>query len=107
MNLLHLDEPDLICHLCADNQLLANLTCFVSQSALPYPEFPYNQAALVATNVARKKLGLNPNQKPGDIDILLLPTKDGIILREKFIAIEVKIIRQTLEKPSKNANSLG
>ena len=107
MNLQHLNEPDLISHLCADIQLLANLTGFAIDTAFPYPEQPYSHSSLLATNLPRSKLGLNPQERPGDIDILLLPLKNGALVREKIVAIEVKVIRQTQDKPSKNANSLG
>lgn len=69
-------------------------------------EHPYRQDILVALGVHRTELDLLPELKPGDIDILIVPY-NGKPMLEKILAIEVKVVRPTIEKPSKNASSMG
>jgi hypothetical protein len=45
--------------------------------------------------------------QPGDIDILALPLVDDQVAADKAFAIEVKILRPTLERPARNANRLA
>ena len=54
-----------------------------------------------------KKLGLDADGKPGDIDYLVLPLDNSKPLVDRTIAIEAKIVRPTIENPERNANSFG
>lgn len=99
-------EEEILRRITADRQLLANAIYFALNSAFPHPCHPFAQDVLVAINVKREVLGLLPNRKPGDIDLLLVPFKDGPLLQQT-IAIEAKIVRPTVVKPSRNVNSMG
>jgi hypothetical protein len=55
----------------------------------------------------RKELGLNPDRKPGDIDILLVPVLGADRFAERAIAIEVKKAVISRSKRGKSPNSFG
>lgn len=61
----------------------------------------------LAKNILRAELGFEKDKKPGDFDIIIIPYKKTRIFFERTIVCEVKIVRPTRRKPSKNANSLG
>jgi len=61
----------------------------------------------LATAIDRSELGLPPDRRPGDIDLLALPEDAGALHIGRAIAIEVKVVRPTFERPARNANSLG
>lgn len=90
----------------ADKQVLSNALHFVLETAFPYPENCFGQDVLVGLNVRREMLNLLPGRKPGDIDLLIVPFKNGLLL-DRTIAVEVKIVRPTIQKPSRNVNSMG
>ena len=91
----------------SDIQALANAIGFALDTAFPFPEHTYGQSVFIGINVPRNFLGLDPSEKPGDIDLLIIPAKGHNLWLSKIIAIEAKIIRPTIKKPSKNANSRG
>lgn len=62
---------------------------------------------LIASEIPRNELKLNSNKLPGDIDLLIIPCCKNEPLYKKTIALEIKIVKPTIIKPSKNANSLG
>jgi len=100
-------ETEILKRIAAARHLLANTINFVLDSAFPHPESAYAQDVLVGINVPRSKLQLAPDQKPGDIDYLIVPfSKDGILL-QKTIAIEAKVVRPSLGNPSRNTNTMG
>ena len=58
--------------------------------------------------LTRKELGLpGEGQKPGDIDILIIPYKENAILYDRAAAYEVKVVRPTRERMNKRPNSFG
>lgn len=61
----------------------------------------------LAKNILRSELGFEKTKKPGDFDIIIIPYKEDKIFFERTIVCEVKIVRPTRKKPSRNANSLG
>ena len=61
----------------------------------------------IALEVPRSLLNLKPDQKPGDFDLLIIPERKGVIHFDRTIAIEIKVVRPTLSKPSKNAGKMG
>lgn len=61
----------------------------------------------IATEIPREKLGLPTDQKPGDIDVLIIPATDEKVYFEYTAAFEVKIVRPTNRNIKKNSCSLG
>lgn len=59
------------------------------------------------TNVLTKNIGLNSIEKPGEIDIILIPFDSTNIYYDKTSAFEVKILKPTAEKITKGPNSDG
>lgn len=100
-------ETEILERIVEDKQALANTISFMLNTVYPFPERPYAQNILIAINVPRIKLGLNPKDKPGDIDYLIIPYSENDIMISKTIAIEAKIVRPTINNPAKNANSMG
>ena len=45
--------------------------------------------------------------QPGDIDILVIPYEEEVLILEKSLAIEVKIVRATYKKQGKSPNEFG
>lgn len=70
--------------------------------------FPYDTDGFeAARELDRQQLNLKTGVKPGDIDILIIPWKGNRYLYTHSCAIEVKVVRPTLENPGRNANSYG
>jgi len=61
----------------------------------------------VAKMVFREDLGFNDKKKPGDFDVIIIPFSESNIYFDRTVASEVKVVRPTRKKPTKNANSLG
>lgn len=100
-------EPEILEFLLKKDQLHAFMS-FMVMGAYRFPDYDDRLVRLkVAINVDRMRLGLDPNSKPGDIDILAIPVWNDIPEFNKTIAIEVKISRPTIAKPSKSPSSLG
>ena len=99
-------EAEVLARVVADVQLLSNTVRLALGTAFPYPEHPFAQDVLVALNVPRQVLGLEPYRKPGDVDLLIVPVRNGVLV-DRTIAIEAKVVRPTISKPSRNANSMG
>lgn len=100
-------ETEIIKRIVEDKQTLSNTIGFMLDTVFPFPERSLAHNILIAINVPRSKLGLNPNDKPGDIDYLIIPYMKNEIMISKSIAIEVKIVRPTINNPAKNANTMG
>ena len=98
-------EEQILVRIVANTQNLANAIDFVLVSA--FPENPYRHHLHIAVNVPRIKLGLKVAEKPGDIDLLIVPFLHDQLLAHDTMAIEAKIIRPTFENPGRNANSMG
>jgi len=78
---------------------------FVIDPCLGWPRKGWHYQILC--NLPRHYLGLSPLHKPGDIDVLIVPLKDGSYYPELAMAIEVKFIKIPLAKRRKDANSSG
>lgn len=100
-------EAALVSNLVTDVSTLGAVTHFILKTAFPCPEHPFSQNVWVAANVLREAVGLSPGQKPGDIDILIVPDGPMGPQLDKVMAAEVKIVRPTLANPGRNANSYG
>lgn len=100
-------EFEVLRRLVRDRRSLANAIYFALDSAFPSPEHAFAQDVYVAINVPRVKLGLTPNGKPGDVDLLIVPFRGTRVFFERSIGIEVKIVRPSAQNPSKNANTMG
>ncbi|UDL05990.1 hypothetical protein [Marinobacter sp. CA1] len=100
-------EEEVIKRIVANKTSFANSVSFALNSAFPYPEHQFSNDVMVSVNVPRAHLGLDPEQKPGDIDLLLIPLDDYQYHFDLSVAIEVKVVRPTIAKPSRNVNSMG
>lgn len=58
-------------------------------------------------NLDRKEVGLDPQGKPGDIDVLIVPKFKGDRFVERAMAIEVKKLFASREKPQRSPNAYG
>ncbi len=61
----------------------------------------------ITKEILRSEIGLDPTQKPGDIDILIIPAFEDKIFFEFSSAFELKVVRPTNDNYKKNSNSLG
>ncbi|MBL0911207.1 MAG: hypothetical protein IBJ09_02455 [Bacteroidia bacterium] len=61
----------------------------------------------ITKEILRQEIGLAPGQKPGDIDILIIPASGDKIFFEFSSAFELKVVRPTNKDYRKNSNSLG
>ncbi|MPR36314.1 hypothetical protein [Salmonirosea aquatica] len=61
----------------------------------------------IAKEILRTELGFEKDQKPGDIDILIVPSSKGRIFFEYSSAYELKVVRPTNDNIRRNSNSLG
>lgn len=100
-------EEEVIKRIIDNKTSLANCISFALNTAFTHPEHPWANDILVSVNIPRTELGLNPEQKPGDIDLLIIPFNDFRYFFDRSIAIEVKVLRPTIAKPSRNVNSMG
>lgn len=100
-------EAEVLKRIATNRQTLANTIQFMLSSAFPYPEHAFAQKVYVAINVPRDKLQLAPDQRPGDIDYLIVPFSETEILFERTIAIEAKVLRPSVNNPGRSTNSMG
>lgn len=100
-------ETEVLKRIASNRQTLANTIHFALDSAFPYPENAYAQDVYIGINIPRDKLQLAPDQRPGDIDYLIVPFSGNDILFERTIAIEAKVVRPSVSKPSRNTNTMG
>ncbi|CFN94022.1 Uncharacterised protein [Bordetella pertussis] len=100
-------EAEVLKRIVANRQALASTMYFALDSAFPYPEHAFAQSVYVGINIPRAKLQLSPDQRPGDVDCLIVPFSDNEILLERTIAIEAKIVRPSISNPGRNANTMG
>ena len=100
-------EEEILRRIVSNTQTVANTIHFALDTAFPHPEHAFAQNIFIGINIPRKELGLDPKDKPGDIDYLIVPFTDKEVMLSKTIGIEAKIVRPTIEKPSRNANSMG
>ncbi|TLP81841.1 hypothetical protein [Maribacter sp. ACAM166] len=105
----YLDEKELTKLISIDNEGKLNYNLFKNLLDTPYLKKSYMEyeGFFVAENILRTELGFDNRSKPGDFDIVIIPFSKKVIHFNKTCAIEVKIVRPTRMKPSKNANSLG
>ncbi len=83
--------------------LFSNVVC----DPFGIEDYHKNEGFLLGFEVDRSEIGLKTNRKPGDIDILIIPVREGKIYVSRACAIEVKVVRPTRRKPSKSPNSFG
>lgn len=100
-------EAEVLERIVSSRQTFANTVHFALASAFPIPEHAYGQDVLVALNAPRSELGLSAEGKPGDIDLLMVPIGAQGPMAHRSIAIEAKIVRPTLDNPSRNVNTMG
>ncbi|WP_413789957.1 hypothetical protein [Bordetella pertussis] len=103
-------EAEVLKRIVANRQALASTMYFALDSAFPYPEHAFAQSVYVGINIPRAKLQLSPDQRPGDVDCLIVPFSDNEILLERTIAIEAKIVRPSISNPAEckhNGESTG
>ena len=98
-------EADLIPRILEELSNYYHFFGFVIDPALEWPRQGWNYQIL--TCIPRAMLELSEHGKPGDIDVLILPIKDGNIYPLLAMAIEVKFIKVPLHKRWKDANSSG
>lgn len=78
---------------------------FVFDEALRYDRKGLNYTFL--TGVTRQQLGLDPRLQPGDVDVLIVPSRDGQLLLEFSAAIEVKRLALRNGKIGRNTDRYG
>ncbi len=100
-------EAEILKRIVSNRQTLANTIHFALDSAFPYPEHAFAQDVYVGINIPRVKLQLAPDQRPGDIDYLIIPFSKNEILFERMIAIEAKVVRPSVINPGRNTNTMG
>src|SRR6267142_6435588 len=100
-------EVEVLRRIVASRQLLANMSYFALETAFPDPENAYGQNIFVGLGLSRTDLGLDPYRKPGDIDVLVVPVRGSELLTDRTIALETKIVRPTIGKPSRNVSTFG
>ncbi len=100
-------EGEILKRIVSNRTTLANCVGFSLNAAFPYPEHQFANDVLISVNVPRAQLGLAPELKPGDIDLLIIPFNESRYYFDRAIAIEVKVLRPTIAKPSRNVNSMG
>ncbi len=104
-NIIGLHERDLVYYIVQEASTLYNFFNFVVEPALgPPPRSGWDY--LFFAELPRPYLGLKPGL-PGDIDVLIVPTFEGVPRAEFSAAIEVK--RLALRGPnwSKNVDRYG
>ncbi|WP_217896077.1 hypothetical protein [Achromobacter denitrificans] len=100
-------EAEVLKRIASNRQALANSIGFALDSAFPHPESAFAQNVYVGINIPRAKLQLSPDQRPGDIDYLIVPFSEHETLFERTIAIEAKVVRPSLGNPGRNTNTMG
>lgn len=68
---------------------------------------PRGRDVVALCSVPRRDVGLNPMLKPGDFDVVLLPTSDGKYFLQQIMAIEVKILRLPVANRDKHIRPSG
>lgn len=69
-------------------------------------EMTRGSGVFVAVNVESKSISPTFG-RPGDIDILVIPYFMDMLLADRILAIEVKVVRASFSKPGRAANKLG
>ncbi|MEH0373871.1 hypothetical protein [Vibrio mimicus] len=105
--MLHQKEKEIVEYLLKDEASFGDAVCFCTGPSLAIDDEIRECKLHVALEVPRAEFGLDPNQKPGDIDILIIPEIQGTLHFERSIAIEVKVVRPTHDKPHKNSGKMG
>lgn len=100
-----LTEPDLTRYIFKSVQLYANAIYFIEAAALGHSRVGWSIEAHIC--VSRDELGLAPDRKPGDIDLLLIPRHGDERVVAKSMAIEVKKFYVPQSKRSKSPNQYG
>jgi hypothetical protein len=103
--LVDLPEKDLVRHIVQQSSTLYHFFNFVVEPALgPPPREGWDY--LFYAEVERSHLGLRPGI-PGDIDVLIVPTRDGQPVPRLAMAMEVKRLALKGPKWDKNVDRYG
>lgn len=84
-----------------------NLRFFYNVTNVPQTDTLNFDRYYIAKEILRSELGLVKDEKPGDIDILIIPADKKTIYFEYSSAFELKVVRPTNKNFRKNSNSLG
>lgn len=106
-----LDEKEIIKLLISwkDSSGFPDLRPFVNMMLFPDDfgkEKPYT-GYYVKENILRTHLNFDKGSKPGDFDVIIIPFRGELVFFNRAAVYEIKVVRPTRAKPSKNANSLG
>jgi hypothetical protein len=100
-----LTEPDLLKLLAADMPLMGQFLLSVFRSYFQKRE--PGDGVYLSIQIPTAALGLPCDTKPGDIDLLIIPHKQGVPQPSDAIAVESKVCRPTQSNPGKSPNSFG
>ncbi len=108
MRLTETSEQELIKHILYHYDGLYWFFNFVVEPALG-PPGPDRKAwdYRIYCNVERRDLGLEPDGKPGDVDVLIVPVRNGVLAVQNCMAVEVKRLYLRAAKRSRDTNSSG
>lgn len=84
-----------------------NLDFFYEVTNVPRTDTLSFDRYYITKEILRTELGLKKAQRPGDIDILIIPAHANAVYFEYASAFEVKVVRPTNKNFRKNSNSLG
>lgn len=84
-----------------------NLEYFWEVTNVPRTELLNFDCYFIAKEILRTELGFENDLKPGDIDILIIPSDKGKMYYEYSSAFELKVVRPTNKNYRKNSTSLG
>jgi len=72
-----------------------------------FNDWRYINKIHVAQSISRKEFGLEPDGRPGDLDLLIIPEYKNKLYFNKSAVLEVKVVRPSLRNPGRNPNSRG
>lgn len=78
---------------------------FVFDDVLPFNRSGWTY--LFLAEVSRISLGLDPTLQPGDINVLIVPSYNGVVRPEFIVAIEVKRLPLRTGALGKNVGRFG
>lgn len=106
----YLAEEDLIKSISIDkkrNKINYNLFSNLIAYPIGMDSFWEYKGFYLGFNIRRELLDFNPDEKPGDYDIVIIPYCNNKIYFDRTVVLEAKIVRPTRENPKKAPNSYG
>jgi hypothetical protein len=100
-----LSEDDLVTLLATDMPLMGHF--LLSTFCTFFRQRNPGDGVYLSLQVPITALGLPAVSRPGDIDLLIIPHKQGIPQPLETIAVESKVCRPTQSRPGKSPNSCG